>query len=412
MKVLWFSNCVIGNTICKGSGSWLFAMKSILSKYVELYNITSSKVNSIVHNKCVDVDEYILPSWSLKNGIPTENNIEKIRKIVDEINPDVIHVWGIEQYWALLFTRGYIKRKVLLEVQGLLSSCNDVYYAGLTPIDLLKCIGVKELLQPQLCECFQKLETKKKSVTETECFQYFKHISTQSDWTRKQLKYVIGNNAILYHALRPIRDNFYKALKWEYPKNDKLEIYTSFSYYVPFKGLHILIQAVALLKNKYPNVILKIGGPNIKNKIFYRQSGYERYLLSLIQHLHLENNIVFLGNLDADSIIKELKNSTVFVNPSFVESYSAATAEALYLGVPSVLAYSGAMPDFSANSQIALYYSPMDYKSCAAQIGNFYENIKLCHDVSLAAIHAMEQRCKGDVVREKQLYIYKNFCDN
>ena len=412
MKVLWFSNCVIGNTTCKGSGSWLFAMKGILSDSVELYNITHSNVSDIVHNKCNDVDEYILPTWELTHGIPSMHNIAKIVTLVEKIEPDIIHVWGIEEYWALLFCRGYIKRRALLEIQGLLSSCYDVYYAGLTSSELLRCIGIKELFKPCLSEFFQRRITKNKSMKELECLNSFSYISTQSNWTRKQLRYLIDDNSVLYETFRPIRNNFYKAPKWEYPSNKRKIIFSSLSYYTPFKGLHILLKAVALLKKKYPEVLLKIAGNNIKNKAFYRKSGYERLILSLINSLGINKNVEFLGYLDANCIVKELQNSNVFVNPSFVESYSAATAEALYLGVPSVLAYSGAMPDFSENEQIAFYYSPLDYKSCAAQIGTLFENRIMCKSISLSAINVMNIKCDSSNVKNKQMFIYEDFIKN
>ena len=98
----------------------------------------------------------------------------------------------------------------------------------------------------------------------------------------------------------------------------------------------------------------------------------------------------------------------VYVNPSLVESYSAAAAEALLLGVPSVLAYSGAMPDFSEELAVCLYYSPMDYIACAMQIDTLYREGEIRSQLTCNAIKIMTKKCDFENIRQTQLSIYDN----
>lgn len=83
MKILWFSNCSITNTISTGSGSWLFAMRDVISNYVELYNITESNVKSVEYQETNKVKEYIIPRLhKKKDGLPSKKIIKEIKKIV------------------------------------------------------------------------------------------------------------------------------------------------------------------------------------------------------------------------------------------------------------------------------------------------------------------------------------------
>lgn len=407
MKILWFSNAVLGNTKSTGSGSWLFGMKNIISDSIELYNITQSNVNDILYNEYDDFKEYIIPNFRLKNGVPSSNNIARIKKIVDLINPDIIHIWGIELYWGLLFTRNHIQGNYLIEIQGLLSSCTDVFYGALSPSEIIKCFNVKEAIKFSSFLPLQKNKMLKKGEVESEVISNAINISTQSDWIRNQIKFKTKENVKIFKTLRPIRKTFYESEKWsKNKKQGSVVIYTSFSYIVPFKGFHILLKSLALLKQKYNDLILNVGGLELDSLSFYRQDGYMKYLLSLIKKFGLSNKVNFIGRLNELEICKELLDSDVFVNPSFVESYSAASAEALYLGVPSVLSYAGAMPDFSNTNQVALYYSPMDYVDLATKIDELICDNELSNLLSIHSRSVMNDLSDIENIKKTQLSIY------
>lgn len=411
MRVLWFSNCELAATTSKGSGSWLYAMSGLLASDIELYNITEADVSEIIYNEYNGIKEYVLPLFRLRNGIPSIENIEKICQIIDEVSPDLIHIWGIEKYWALLFARGYVKKNPILEIQGLLSACSDVYWAGLTPWEIIKTIGLKEFLKPSSSLCFRKRKVEARAKFENEALSKLRVFSTQSQWTRDQISF-INHNAQLYETKRPVRREFLTFDKWLKPSNNNLIVFTSLSYYEPFKGMHILLKAIRELKKKYADITLKVAGPDITKLSIIRTGGYEKLLLSFISKYDLKDNVVFLGRLNAEELVGELKNSNVFVNPSFVESFSASTAEALCLGVPTVISYAGAMPEFTEELQTALCYSPMDYKSCAAKIESLFTDSELSRRLSCNSIELLRRKCLDEYVQKVQLSIYEDFLGN
>lgn len=408
MKVLWISNCSIVNTNCKGSGSWLFGMKDIICKHVELYNLTEGVVKSVEYHEDDDVKEYIIPISKLnKNGIPSNETIISIQTVINKVSPDIIHIWGLEKYWAKLYSMGYIKGNVLLEIQGLMSSCSNVFYGGLTPLEISHTHRLKELIKPSV-----KLENQytfycKKAKEELQLINNFKHISTQSDWTRNQITLSVNPECEIYDTLRPIRREFYEAESWKVNPKRKLSIFTSIGYNVPFKGLHTLLKAFNLVLHKYSDAKLIIAGVNPNGSII-KDNGYDRLIKDFISKNNIADNIEFPGKLDAKGIVEHLQQVAIYVNPTFVESYSAATAEALYLGVPSVLSYAGALPCFMGNEskQIASFYSPMDFVDCGAKICQLFENKEQQTLYSNNSKSVLSEKCEVSKVANIQLAIY------
>lgn len=408
MRVLWFSNCVLGNSISKGSGSWLFAMSKLICNSLELYNATNSPVDSITTKEYDTFKEILVPRYKTFNGIPEEKNIAAIQKMIEEIKPDIIHIWGLENIWGTLYTKGFIKGKVILEIQGLMQPCYDSFWGGLNPIKLFfTSLCVRNFIYPGSGLLSQKRSFKDASRQSENVLVHCAAVSTQSNWVRHQIGFVINEKCRVYKTLRPIRNEFWEATPWV-SHNGGCKIFTSLSYYLPFKGVHILIKALSLLKQKYNNVTLEIAGVTEQDLIWYRQFGYLKYLKLLAKKRGVLDNIVFVGRLNAQQIIEHLLSCDVFVNPSFVESYSASTAEALALGVPTVTAYAGAMPDFSKNGSVALYYSPMDYTDCASKIQTLIENTEIRDDLRKNAKKEIMEMCGSDNVRSTQLAIYED----
>lgn len=115
MRVLWFSNIEITNTLT-GTGSWIFAMANALvnTGEIKLFNITQGKVKETIRQDYQSISQWLIPYESLKsNGLPKSTTIQIL---VSEIKPDIIHIWGTESFWGLITARQYIKGNIILEI--------------------------------------------------------------------------------------------------------------------------------------------------------------------------------------------------------------------------------------------------------------------------------------------------------
>jgi glycosyltransferase involved in cell wall biosynthesis len=170
------------------------------------------------------------------------------------------------------------------------------------------------------------------------------------------------NEAVCFSNGFILRDEFYKAGEWKINGNNI--ILTSASFVAPYKGLHVLLDAVAILIVRFPQIKLRIIGPYLERGI--RTDGYVHYLLNKTQKLGITSNVEWLGCLNAKEICNQIQQASVFVNSSLIESAGMTVLEAMAIGIPIVSSYTGGIPSFAFDS--VLYFPPGDFKMCAFQI--------------------------------------------
>lgn len=410
IKVLWFSNRVLDGKDTGKSGTWLtsLAPEIISSGKVELANVSVGAVNEVVRKDFGEITQWIVPSDKRKkDGLPTQKTIDGIKQAVENYKPDIIQIWGTEGYWGLLTARGYIKcPKVLLNIQGVIRTINDVFYGGLTNKEIMRCIGIKELIRPSYSLFSMKRKFEFRIPFEEEIIRWHRDIMVQSDWVRANVS-ALNDNFNTYITDRTLRNEFILAEPWFKLHNEQsrqFNLFVSASWY-PYKGLHVLIRALSVLKRKYSDIKLHIAGTPLQKGI--KRSGYERFVRELIESLHLQENVNWLGPVDGNTIVKNLQQADVFINPSYIESYSLALAEAMCIGTPCVVSYAGAMPELANNEQSMLFYTPGDYVNCANQIDKYLTNFDFSVRVSKIATKITTKRNNGAVIAQNQIKVYK-----
>lgn len=410
MKILWLSNRALTQDLTSSTGSWLQAMSAALSQYpdVQLYNITFGKKKDVERCDCGDIQQWIVPKKNLVKGEIPQDVITSICDIINQVNPDLVHIWGVEHYWALLSARGYIKYPVLLEIQGLNYTCAEAYYGGLTAEEIKQCIRLRDYILPRRrIENIQRSH-EKWGVYEKEMLAAHKYISTQSEWVRAEIAPYCNANAHIFHTRMAVRAAFMNASPWNTPTGDKIQLLSVSSGVFPYKGVHIAIKALAILKQYYPDIQLKIAGNYQQNRRAVKKHGYVRFLERTIQNLGLEDNIVFVGSLNTNELLAEMKRTNVMIHSSFVESYSLVLAEAMAVGVPGVISYAGAMSELAQDGVSGLFYSSADYRKCAYQVRRLIEDKELSRSISSAARCTAMERNNIQSVVTKQLSIYND----
>lgn len=403
LKVLWFCNVDLSDTEPNATGTWLHTMADALIKTgeVELYNITLSNVRVQTYENHSSLKQWMLPNEPLTDGLPSSKTIEKIRAIVSAVNPDLIHIWGTENYWGLLSARGYIKGQIILEIQGLKFVLHKYFYAGLSFKDVIKCISLKEIIKPKVSIISQKKSFKKWGEFEKEMLVKHNVISTQSDWVRSYVKNE-NNNANIISTSILLRKEFLMAKKWDVNNCVKFRIFTIASG-ASYKGLHVLLDSVSVLKKKYPEVSLIIAG-KIKKGI--REGGYSKWLKKRTKELNIVENVNWVGSLNADSMVGQIHQSNVVVIPSFLESYSLAFDESLTVGAPTVTSFSGALPELAIHEKTTLFYPPGDAIMCASAISKFFDNESYASMISQNAYDEKKRKHKEKIINP-QLDIYR-----
>ena len=150
------------------------------------------------------------------------------------------------------------------------------------------------------------------------------------------------------------------------------------------KGIHILIEAFAKVKQHYPKAKLLVAGQ-------IRDNDYFDYLNSLIENLGLRNDdILFLGWVD--NIKSFLNDIDIFVLPSFTEGLPMSVIEAAVSGVPVVATNVGGIPEIVEDEASALLVEPEDSTQISKAIIRLLNEPGLIENLRKTAIEAVRHR--------------------
>lgn len=414
IKVLWLSGTQI-NT--KGEAfyeTWLTSMAELLlsSGRIELFNVVQNNTINKIEKIDAAIKEWIIPvSRKDQNRRPSTFLIKQIDHIMQVVQPDIVHIWGIEKNWGLLTSTGVLGDKVLLEIQGIKYTCAEVYYAGLSMKDLLSTVRVQELIFPSRSIFSIKRQFSIWGIIEKEMISTHNYVGTPSEWVSDHIRFN-NVNAVTYKSRLAMRKEFLDAMAWQYRKNEDLVVFASSSFAISYKGIHNLLDVLVLLKDKYHNLKLKIAGDWPVNNPFYRKSGYLMWFVSKAKKLGVFDLIEFLGPLNSEMLLNQFYKSDVFVVPSYVESYSLALAEAMAVGIPCVASYVGGMSELAEDNESVMFFSPNDLVKCAGNIDRIKSNKDLALKLSDNARKKTKGRNDTISVVNRQLEIYDEVIKN
>ncbi len=266
-------------------------------------------------------------------------------KILDDFKPDLIHFHGTEYPHTLKIY--YLSKGIpcVASIQGLISVYARYALGGMNYKEILYKMTLKDVLLKSGPLNIQRGQCMR-GKSERKLISKLKYVIGRTEWDSNH-SFAMNPSIQYYKCNEVIRSNFYDG-EWN-PENMVQHTVFCCNSSVPLKGVHQLLKALYIVKRTFPNVRLRIVGKNILGKLSVkdrlRMSGYDKYLRALIYKLGLENNVIFLGALNADSMKKEFLKTNVFVLPSAIENSPNSLAEAQLLGVPIVASYVGGVPD-------------------------------------------------------------------
>lgn len=413
-NIVWLCNIQFSDNSLKSTGGWLQPLAEGLEKTANFHitNIAFWEGTVIKQELSSGIVQWLIPRKYCYNfgATASKKTCKIVADIINNINPDLVHIWGTESAWGSIYAKGYIKYKTVLDIQGLVSEYTKYYDGNLSIIEKIKCIGLREILFPYKSIFINKIKFYYRGLFEKAYIKTFENISVQSEWVENYIK-LYNPSANIYSTMIMLREAFYKTQGWRYNSfKDNPVIFTFASGAIPYKGIHILLRSIKILKFFYPNIILNVAG-DFEDKQRVRD-GYKSYLKLLIKKLDLVDNVYFLGSLDETSLIENLESCNVCVIPSFVETYCLAFAESLMVGTPTVAAYSGAMPEQVEEGKEALMYEQTNYVSCAFKIKKLLENVELCICMSKNAKTRKLFDNDSQRVIDQQMLIYKEIINN
>jgi glycosyltransferase involved in cell wall biosynthesis len=172
------------------------------------------------------------------------------------------------------------------------------------------------------------------------------------------------------HVDELMRPEFSEAPNWMLEKCNRRQIYST-SGNQPYKGLHVLIEAVYRLREVFPDIRLNVASAGFMPR---PQDDYARFIFRLISERRLEQTVTFLGHLDAAEQVNQLQLANCYVMPSFIENGCNALQEAMLVGVPAVATFTGGIPTTIDSERTGLTFPTGDSALLAWQISRIFQD--------------------------------------
>lgn len=371
MKVLWLVNIplpevsAILNRPVIPFGGWLVNTSQKISECSDIELLVAFPEESLKRYERYKGKSIYYIAFSKRNAS------KSFEQILENEKPDLVHIFGTEFPHTLDMIKACesLSVKYVISIQGLVS-CIARYYLNGLPDRVTKAFTIRDLIKYDNITLQQK-KFQKNGLNEIESIKIAKNVIGRTQWDKANV-YKINPNITYFHCNETLREAFYKG-EWKYEDCEKFSIFLSQGSY-PIKGLHYMLEAMVILKRKYP-VKLYVSGMDITRSANtiekFKISSYGKYIRKLIEKYNLNEDVQFLGILDEDEMYKRYLKTNVFVCPSTIENSPNSLGEAMLLGVPSVASNVGGIPDLLEHKTEGFLYQ----SDAPEMLAHYVENI-------------------------------------
>jgi len=163
------------------------------------------------------------------------------------------------------------------------------------------------------------------------------------------------------------------------------------------KGITYLMNAITILKRKYPRIRLKIFG----------RGPLRRSIIKYVEANSLGQNVEVMGYVQYSRLVDELIKSDLAVFPSLWEAQSIAMLEAMACAKPIVSFNFPFSQEIIRHGATGLLARPMDSSDLATCISTLLENADLRQKMGESAQRYVSHYHNWTTVAEKYLFLYR-----
>jgi len=279
---------------------------------------------------------------SSKNPFTAFKRVLKLKKILQKINPDIIHVRSRVPAWLAYFANKDLNIPFITTVHGFYSV--NRYSKIMTKGDRVICVS--------------------NSIK--------RYVLDNYDVDEKKLRVIYRGINLEEFNPSNVDKGFIEEFKKKFSLNDKF-IVSTIGRITPLKDFETFILAINEIKTKKPNVVGIIVGGVREDKMDYFYK-----LKKLVKKLSLENNIKFVGSIKKIASIYYLSDVVVSASKK-PESFGRSVAEAMAMNRPVIATNHGGVVEI-INDKDRLFkvgdYKELAHKILCIKEGNFREYIK------------------------------------
>ncbi len=200
-----------------------------------------------------------------------------------------------------------------------------------------------------------------------------------------------GDISVIYH---PVDEKFFNVKKEE--SDNRILFVGGIE---PRKGLHVLIDAIKIVKQDIPDVRLHVVG-GIRKKDYFTKI-YEK-----VKEYNLLENVIFKGAIAEEKLIKEYSEAAIFILPSKEESLGIVLLEAMATETPIIASNIGGIPYIVRDGSNGYLVRFGDYKKMAEYIIKLLCDNKLRRTMGSMGKEIVKQYQSHEIAK-KHLQLYQ-----
>jgi len=406
MKVLWFSNSKANadeyfNTQLKGTGGWLKSLDAELQDKVDLYIVYHSGNEKLTPFKHKQTTYY--PIQNYKNKIDKYLSLLSVKvfdeefkseylRIINEVEPDVIHIHGTENPFGCIID--IINIPVIISIQGNLTIYSYKYYSSIGK----EYLNISERRKVFFRSSFKSGYDRQVKMAKVEQKNLLKcqHIIGRTRWD-KRITRVLAPDSDYHHVDEILRDEFYDKI-WQKKNKSKFVIFTTNANNF-YKGFETISEAVYLLNKIGLNIEWRVAGIDKGDLIV-------KVVKKKLKKKFPKSGLKLLGRISATELVESLLDSNVYVMSSHIENSPNNLCEAMILGMPCIATNAGGTASMLNDGEDGILIQDGDPWVMSGAVVELMENEELAIQYGKKAREKALKRHNKKTIVENLINVY------
>lgn len=298
-------------------------------------------------------------------------NRKNTRELIDQIKPDIIHMYGVENpYYSITALDIDIKKyPFFVSLQTLMSEDNFKKKQRGSKRQYDFRVSIEKKILSNVCYIGSSIEEYRKFV-----------------WNN------INPHVVFF--------NTYLAIAEETNINSTTKKY-DFVYFAAniSKAADLAVEAFAIASKKYSNITLNIIGGT--------PQPYSNNLKARITELGLEGNVFFSGRLAThNDVLNQIKLSKYALLPLRIDIISGTIREAMFSGLPVISTITLGTPSLNKKRQSVLLSKQDDHQAMAENMILLVENPKLALRLSKNGLKTVQEEYNNKKEMQELVNVY------
>lgn len=321
MRILWFpgNGALYAQTNPYNGGGWVSALANKLR--IERPDIELGMAipwETAINEFREDIHFYGIPNVKhlfLNGQKKISKQVEVIKSIVEDFNPDLIHVFGSEHTGGLVGTVTDIP--VVLHLQGVMCYLQ----CGWMPYNM----SWEKYVFWNPRNYLEKIAVERSVDVEKKIFSHCHHYMGRTDLDKRCIEFLSPGSTYHYcsEMLRPVIFNAAKI--WSFHDRQTSEIVSVISNPL-YKGGDLILRTASILK--------RLIGQDFVWRVYGVSHLQQCERLSKIKASDV--NVIPMGIINADGLVECLSEADVFVHPSYIDNSPNTVCEAQLIGAPVI----------------------------------------------------------------------------